>query len=93
MKPITAIIVSGVCLTLGACSVHISDDGIARDYDDYKKDDRLTITLPNGERDSISCPRGTSAFVINKSDEGKGIIYGCRTDGTRMPTLDGGSGE
>ena len=87
MKPINTILVSAVCLTLGACSVSISEDGMNRSHSrDY---DRLTVTLPNGDRDSFSCPSGTSSFVINRKDEGQGMVYGCRTDGTPMPTLDG----
>ena len=91
MKPITTIIVSAVCLTLGACSVSISEDGVNRSNN--RNYDRLTVTLPNGDRDSFSCPSGTSSFVINRKDEGQGMVYGCRTDGTPMPTLEGDGGE
>lgn len=92
MKPINTIIVSALCLTLGACSVSISEDGVNRHSRSNRDYDRLTVTLPNGDRDSFSCPSGTSSFVINRKDEGQGMVYGCRTDGTPMPTLgkDGG---
>ena len=90
MKPINALIVPAACLLLGACSVSITDDGIERDYRDYKKDDRITVTLPNGDRDSFSCPDGTTSFVLNRKDEGLGMVYGCRTNGAPMPSLDGG---
>lgn len=89
MKPINIIIVSAVCLSLGACSVRISDDGLDRSYRDYKEDDRITVTLPNGDRDRFTCPEGTTSFVINRKDEGLGMAYGCRTNGTPAPTLDG----
>ena len=90
MKPINAILVSAVCLSLGACSVSISDDGIDRNYRDYEKDDRITVTLPNGDRDRFTCPEGTTSFVLNRKDEGLGMAYGCRTNGSPMPTLNGG---
>lgn len=89
MKPINTIFVSAVCLTLGACSVSISEDGMERSYRDYEKDDRVTVTLPNGDRDRFSCPQGTTSFVINRKDEGLGMAYGCRTNGSPTPTLDG----
>lgn len=92
MKAINALLVPAACLMLGACSISVTDDGI---YDDYRDNhrDRLTVTLPNGDRDGFSCPRGTSSFVINRSDEGLGMVYGCRTDGTPMPTLEPRGGE
>jgi uncharacterized lipoprotein len=91
MKLINATIVSAVCLTLGACSVSITDDGVKRDYRDYEKDDRITVTLPNGDRDNFSCPAGTTSFVLNRKDEGMGMAYGCRTNGAPMPTLGDGN--
>lgn len=89
MKPINTIIVSAVCLTLGACSVSISEDGLERNYRDYEEDDRITVTLPNGDRDRFTCPEGTTSFVINRKDEGLGMAYGCRTNGSPMPTYSG----
>lgn len=90
MKPINATIISVACLMLGACSVSITDDGIERDYRDYEKDDRITVTLPNGDLDRFSCPEGTTSFVLNRKDEGLGMAYGCRTNGAPMPTLGNG---
>ncbi len=90
MKSITTILASAVCLTLGACSVSISDDGISRQnrvHRDYDQDDRITVTLPNGDLDRFTCPAGTTSFVINRKDEGKGMAYGCRTNGSAPPTL------
>lgn len=87
MKPFNAILVSAACLALGACSVSISDDGIDRNYRDYEHSDRITVTLPNGDRDRFVCPEGTTSFVLNYKDEGLGMVYGCRTNGTPMPTI------
>lgn len=92
MKALNAILVSAACLTLGACAITVTDDGIYDDDYDHHRD-RLTVTLPNGSRDGFSCPRGTSSFVINRTDEGLGMVYGCRTDGTPMPTLEPTDGE
>ncbi|SDD84893.1 hypothetical protein [Kordiimonas lacus] len=85
MKPINAIIMSAACLTLGACAISIEGE---KGYHDYDGHDSVTVTLPNGDRDRFSCPDGTSSFVINKKDEGKGMVYGCRTNGTPMPTVE-----
>ncbi len=91
MKTLNTIIASAVCLGLGACSVSISEDGVNRHSSNYDHD-RITVTLPNGDRDGFNCPKGTSSFVINRKDEGLGMAYGCRTDGSPMPTFeDGGS--
>lgn len=90
MNKINAILVSAICLTISACSVKISDDGIDRNYRDYENYDRVTVTLPNGDRDRFTCPEGTTSFVLNHKDEGLGMAYGCRTNGSPMPTLDGG---
>ena len=92
MKTLNAILVSAACLGVSACSISVTDDGIYDDYSDHHRD-RLTVTLPNGDRDGFSCPRGTSSFVINRTDEGLGMVYGCRTDGAPMPTLEPAEGE
>ena len=89
MKPPKAILASCAGLMLGACSVSISEDGLERDYRDYEKDDRITVTLPNGDRDRFTCPEGTTSFVINRKDKGLGMAYGCRTNGSPVPSLDG----
>lgn len=81
MKAFHAIIVSAAALTLGACSISVTDDGVGRYHGDYDYD-RVTVTLPDGDRDSFSCPQGTSSFVINRKDEGLGMAYGCRTNGS-----------
>lgn len=94
MKLTKAIIVSCAGLMLGACAVTIADDNVdGWEYGDRDNYDRLTVTLPDGNRDRFSCPPGTSSFVINLKDQGKGMVYGCRTDGTPMPTLEGESGK
>lgn len=87
MKPLKATLVSAVCLTLAACSVNISDDGVER-YNRSYSNDRVTVTLPNGDRDGFTCPEGTSTFVINRKDEGLGMAYGCRTNGSPMPVFE-----
>lgn len=86
MKAFNTILVSAACLTLGACSIDIDSDGRYVDYADHE--DYMTITLPNGDRDSFSCPEGTNAFVVNKASEGKGMVYGCRTPDAPLPGED-----
>lgn len=86
MKAINAIIMSAACLTLGACAITIDGDDRSWDHDDHR--DSVTVTLPNGDRDRFSCPEGTSTFVINMKDEGKGMVYGCRTNGAPMPVVE-----
>lgn len=90
MKAFHVTLVSAASLMLGACSVNISDDGVNRHNSGYDYD-RVTVTLPDGDRDSFSCPQGTSSFVINRKDEGLGMAYGCRTNGAPIPTF--GDGE
>lgn len=85
MKAINAIFLSAACLTLGACSIDI--DGDARHFDHENRSDYVTVTLPNGDHDSFSCPEGTTAFVLNRKDEGKGMVYGCRTNGAPLPAV------
>lgn len=85
MKAFNAILVSAICLPLGACAISIEGEKSHLDYDDH---DSVTVTLPSGDRDRFSCPEGTTAFVINKKDEGKGMVYGCRTNGAPMPTVE-----
>lgn len=89
MKAINALILPAVCLSLGACSISVSDDGIDRNYSRGDYNDSVTVTLPNGDRDRFNCPDGTTSFVINLKDEGVGMAYGCRTNGTPMPRIDG----
>lgn len=84
MKVINTIILSAASLSLGACAISIEGEKGHYNYDDH---DSVTVTLPNGDRDRFSCPEGTSSFVINKKDEGKGMVYGCRTNGAPMPTV------
>jgi len=86
MKAINAIFLSAACLTLGACAITIDGDDHPRNYDHGH--DSVTVTLPNGDRDRFSCPEGTSSFVINMKDEGKGMVYGCRTNGAPMPVVE-----
>lgn len=85
MKAINAILVSTCALALGACAITIDGEDRHYDYDD--RADHMRVTLPNGDRDSFTCPEGTTAFVINKKDTGQGMAYGCRTEGTPMPTI------
>lgn len=90
MKAFHVTFVSAAALMLGACSVNISDDGVSRHSRSYDTD-RVTVTLPNGSRDSFGCPEGTSSFVINRKDEGLGMAYGCRTNGS--PELEFEAGD
>ncbi len=85
MKVTNALIVSAACLMLGACSVSIEGEGTHHSYSDYS--DHMTITLPNGDVDRFSCPKGTNAFVVNNVAEGKGMMYGCRTNAAPVPTM------
>lgn len=83
MKLINALIVSAAGLALGACSISIDGESTHHRYDDYA--DHMSITLPNGEIDRFSCPVGTNAFVLNQLEEGKGLVYGCRTNDAPLP--------
>ncbi|MCJ9428517.1 hypothetical protein [Kordiimonas marina] len=87
MKALNALIVSAAALTLGACDVNIGDG--VHGYDASSGESHMTVTLPDGDRDSFSCPSGTDAFVVDKSKDGKGMIYGCRTTDAPMPKLEG----
>ncbi len=87
MKAFHVTLVSAAALALGACSISVTDDGVSR-YNSGYDHDRVTVTLPNGDRDGFSCPQGTSSFVINRKAEGLGMAYGCRTDGAPVPVFD-----
>ncbi|MEX0298149.1 MAG: hypothetical protein AB3N28_03705 [Kordiimonas sp.] len=86
MKLINALIVSSAGLALSACSISIDGESTHHRYDDYT--DHMTITLPNGDVDRFSCPKGTSAFVVNKVADGGGLVYGCRTQEAALPTAE-----
>lgn len=84
MKTINTILMSAACLTLGACSFSIEDGGHQyRGGSDY-----FSVTLPSGERTSIHCPEGTNSFVLNNVEQGKGLIYGCRTLDAPLPSVE-----
>jgi hypothetical protein len=88
MKLINALIVSSLGLSLAACSVSISDSGV-HEADVYEgRDDFVTVTLPSGDRDSFNCPDETEVFVVDARDEGRGMIYGCRTASAKIPALE-----
>lgn len=89
MKALRVTLLSAAAFAVSACSVSISEDGMERSYRDYDEDDRITVTLPNGDRDRFTCPEGTTSFVINRKDEGLGMAYGCRTNGSPMPYFGG----
>ena len=76
-----AIALSILSLSLGACAFIVTDDGISRyDDDNFHGGDHMMITLPDGDRVSFNCPRDLNSFVIDNSEEGGGITYGCRSD-------------
>ena len=87
MKLLRALRVSitpAIFLSLGACAITVSDDGVHR-YDDHDyKGDYMTITLPDGDRTSFRCPKELNAFIVNE-DSTDGIIYGCRSDNFPVP--------
>ncbi len=87
MRPINAIFVSAACLTLGACAITVTDDGINRSGHNSDTD-FVSVKLPSGARGTISCPQEMEVFVVNRTSEGRGLVYGCRTDDARVPTLD-----
>ncbi|TNE65497.1 MAG: hypothetical protein EP335_05570 [Alphaproteobacteria bacterium] len=86
MKALNALFVSAAALGLAACSISIEDDG-HQVYDGHGRS-HMSVTLPSGERDGFSCPKGTDSFVIDRTDEGKGMVYGCRTRDARLPDID-----
>ena len=90
MKAFHVTLATAAAFTLGACSISVTDDGVSRYNNRDYGQDRVTVTLPNGDRDGFSCPEGTSSFVINKKDEGLGMAYGCRTNGSPEVEFDGG---
>ncbi len=86
MRLINALIVSTAGFALSACSISIDGENTHHRYDDYT--DHMTITLPSGETDRFSCPKGTDAFVVNKMADGGGLVYGCRTPDATLPAAD-----
>ena len=88
MKPINAILVSALALSLSACAVSIGDGDYDYDRDgDYHRDDHVSVTLPSGDKDSFSCPDEMDVFVVDATDENRGLIYGCRSRNAPMPTV------
>lgn len=87
MKLVNAAIVSAMALSLSACAVSIGDGDYDYDGDRYHRDDRVTVTLPSGDKDSFSCPDEMEVFVIDATEEGRGMVYGCRSRDAAMPTL------
>ncbi|GHF11378.1 hypothetical protein GCM10017044_01410 [Kordiimonas sediminis] len=76
-----AISLSILALSLSACAFVVTDEGISRyDDDDYKHKNRMTLTLPDGDRVTFSCPRDMETFVIDETEEGGSISYGCRSE-------------
>lgn len=85
MKPFNALIVSATCLTLGACAISIGDD----DYDgNHYGNDAVTVTLPSGDTSHFRCPDELNIFVVDGTNEGRGLIYGCRSRGVSVPVID-----
>ncbi len=80
MKLINATIVSIAALTLGACAVSI--EGGQGHHTNYDRDNYISVKLQSGERAEFSCPAEMEVFVHNRVDEGKGLVYGCRSKGT-----------
>lgn len=88
MKPLNAILVSALAFSLSACAVSIGDGDYDHDRDgDYRSGDYMTVTLPSGDKDSFSCPEEMDVFVVDATDEGRGMIYGCRTSDAAVPAL------
>ena len=75
-----AILVSTLCLGLGACSISI--DGEDGHYSPSRHDwdgGRATVKLPDGDRVSFGCPEGTSLFIRDNTGKGGELVYGCCT--------------
>ena len=87
MKPINAIIVSAACLGLSACSINVDEGGVNRSH--YKGNrDTVSVTLPSGEKDRFSCPDEMNIFVMDSTNSGGGLTYGCRSNDAQLPTHD-----
>jgi len=86
MKLINATLVSALSLSLAACAVSIGDGDYDSGYDsNHRHGDYMTVTLPSGDKDSFSCPDEMDVFVIDGTDQGKGLVYGCRSSGAALP--------
>jgi len=86
MKLINAILVSALALSLAACSISIEDGGYGNDIYDGRAD-YVTVTLPSGQKDSFRCPQEMEVFVVDDTEEGRGMVYGCRSRGAATPAL------
>lgn len=87
MKPINAITVSAACLLLGACSINVDDGGVSRGHYDGNRD-TVSVTLPSGEKDRFSCPDEMNVFVVDTTNSGGGLVYGCRSNSAELPAQD-----
>jgi len=88
MRPINALIVSTACFMLGACSISVDDDGIYSGRDHHRSSkDYVSVTLPSGDKDGFSCPDEMDVFIVDATEEGKGLIYGCRSKNAALPNL------
>jgi len=90
VKLINATLVSVLSLSLSACAISIGDGDYDydRDSDHHGRSDYMTVTLPSGDKDSFACPSEMDVFVIDGTDEGKGLVYGCRSKGAAIPAND-----
>ena len=89
MRPIDAIIVSAACLTLGACSISVDDDGVYSGGDHHRGGrDYVSVTLPSGDKDRLRCPNEMDIFVVDSTAQGKGLIYGCRSRDAALPSAE-----